>query len=282
MHHFKAKGGTFFNFNSDMSGDVHIHRDRMIAAVVSGDDLLEFAGWYDVEYAGVSSEPTLDWLWMVTDPSPVSELGDILFQPGDRLQDWCVGGAVRGDPPAVTLYDDEVAAKADAVARIAKRDETVGTVEIRGSSDPTKLGEVLYKLLKEAAGQQVPVSSDDDALRELADAVRFAEAGWLVMGDFLDAEATLRALIAKLPEKPSGSQGVPIPSLDPSGTCTHPPGCTFCSWCGFVPPKPPTRRPARDVAHDILEKSGWSPCGMSLTEAADAIVAIIRADRKGE
>lgn len=44
----------------------------------------------------------------------------------------------------------------------------------------------------------------------------------------------------------------------------------------------PVPRPARDVAHDIIDKSGWYPGhGVSLTDAADAIVDIIRADRDG-
>lgn len=49
MHHFKAPGGTVFNFNGDLSGDVHL-RDRFDAgrtdnqpAMFSFSDLLAFA-----------------------------------------------------------------------------------------------------------------------------------------------------------------------------------------------------------------------------------------------
>lgn len=219
MHHFKAKGGTHFNFNSDMSGDVQIHKmPNSAVRYVSGPDLLEFARWYAVEYAGVSSEPVptpppsgqLDWLWMVTDPSPVSELGDILFQPGDRLQDWCVGcAASKRGIPAATLHADEGAARVDAMGRIAIR----------------------------------------DAASELRRALA------LMGSSVIDSESRARVNEA-------------IDGMERSVTRT--------------PAEPPTRRPARDVAHDILEKSGWAPgCGVSLVEAADAIVAIIRADRKG-
>ncbi len=51
MHHFKAKGGTHFNFNSDMSGEVQIHREPDDAqGYVDGADLLEFVRWYQADY----------------------------------------------------------------------------------------------------------------------------------------------------------------------------------------------------------------------------------------
>ncbi len=200
-NHFEAKGGTYFSFRSDMSGDVGIHRrPEEDVECVSGPDLLEFARWYAVEYAGVSSEP----------------------KPFD---------------------------------------ETVGTVEVRGgSSDPTKLGEVLYGLLEEAAARQAPVV-DLEALRE-SDKLsvtdcnrcgkRLAAGGYCTMACADGRRGDLAAA-----------------------------GATHDLYTGA--PLAPTRRPARDVAHDILKESWWHPCpAMSKTEAADAIVAIIRADRKGE
>lgn len=75
---------------------------------------------------------TLDWLWLVLEPSPLSELGDVLFRPGSalNLRHWCVGGAETGHMPAATLYADEDAARADALARLAKRDR-----EAQGRTD---------------------------------------------------------------------------------------------------------------------------------------------------
>lgn len=53
MHHFKAKGGTHFNFNSDMSGNVHTlfrGESGSVESSISGADMLEFARWYAAEY----------------------------------------------------------------------------------------------------------------------------------------------------------------------------------------------------------------------------------------
>ncbi len=128
-------------------------------------------------------------------------------------------------------------------------DEAVGTIEIRGPSDPTKLGEVLYELLRETAARQAPVPSELEALRELVVDLHGLEASWdgEQCGNLSAASATLRAILAKLPGE----------TVDP-----------------------PARRPARDVAHDILAL-GSDGRAMSTFEVADAIVAIIRADRKG-
>lgn len=171
MHHFEAKDGTHFNFNSDMSGDVHYNSlPGSPRGSIPGSDLLEFARWYAVEYAGMSSEPK----------------------------------------PAA---------------------ETVGTVEIRGPSEPTKLGEVLYQMLHEAAAWRAPGP--------------------------IELEAGLRDLLSGFPEDTDAA------AVDAES-----------------PTRRPTRRPARDVAHDILALGGGGRA-LSTVEAADAIVAIIRADRKG-
>jgi hypothetical protein len=45
-HHFKAKGGTSFNFNSDLSGDVNIAVPADYGTFAPGADLLEFVDWY--------------------------------------------------------------------------------------------------------------------------------------------------------------------------------------------------------------------------------------------
>jgi hypothetical protein len=47
-HHFQAKGGTVFNFNSDLSGDVRVHRsaEHDDRAELPAADLLEFVDWY--------------------------------------------------------------------------------------------------------------------------------------------------------------------------------------------------------------------------------------------
>lgn len=177
MHHFKAKGGTKFNFNSEMSGDVQILKKGRLLSYVDCFDLLEFARWY------------------------------------------------------------------------------VGTVEIRGPSDPTKLGEVLYELLREAATRQAPVSSELDALRERD---KFSATDCSRCGKRLAAGGYC-TIVCGLREHQE--------ALD--------------AECGTDTPVP-TQRPARDVAHDILEQSGWHPSlRMGTNEAADAIVAIIRADREG-
>lgn len=70
MHHFKAKGGTVFNFNSDLSGDVQVHRepgpynpevggDSLVdvdgVTHIPGADLLEFVDWWRREYGDAPS-----------------------------------------------------------------------------------------------------------------------------------------------------------------------------------------------------------------------------------
>ncbi len=54
MHHFKAKGGTIFNFNSDLSGDVRLSVDTERAmhgeARIPAADLLEFVEYWQTGY----------------------------------------------------------------------------------------------------------------------------------------------------------------------------------------------------------------------------------------
>jgi len=48
-HHFRAKRGTFFNFNSDMSGRVHVLSSQRFPGSegeIDAADLLEFVDWY--------------------------------------------------------------------------------------------------------------------------------------------------------------------------------------------------------------------------------------------
>ena len=57
MHHYKADNGTHFNFNSDLSGDIHIHREPDDAvACVSGHDLKAFILWWMAEYEAPETE----------------------------------------------------------------------------------------------------------------------------------------------------------------------------------------------------------------------------------
>jgi len=70
-HHFKAKGGTHFNFNSDLSGDVRVHRsaEHDDRAELPAADLLEFVEWYRREYgrtADLSDDTVLTSHWSVT------------------------------------------------------------------------------------------------------------------------------------------------------------------------------------------------------------------------
>lgn len=54
MHHYKAKGGTSFNFNSDLSGPLFVEGPpglpntgcRAGEAKVPAADVLEFVDWY--------------------------------------------------------------------------------------------------------------------------------------------------------------------------------------------------------------------------------------------
>lgn len=52
MHHFKAKNGTKFNFNSDMSGEVYVSSPCSggESAEIPGDDILEFVNYLNKEY----------------------------------------------------------------------------------------------------------------------------------------------------------------------------------------------------------------------------------------
>lgn len=123
MHHYQAKNGSIFNFNSDMSGDVHVYRAPDDAVCyISGFDILEFVRWWHAEY-GETYRPAIEGvLWLVSDPGPESELADILFKPGARLRDWCVGAAMSKPSPPQTLHVDEEAALADALLRLHRRD----------------------------------------------------------------------------------------------------------------------------------------------------------------
>ena len=65
MHHFKAKGGTVFNFNSDLSGPVSVSADHFTVGhgatrfeIVSAADLLEFVEHVRANY-GAGREPAL-------------------------------------------------------------------------------------------------------------------------------------------------------------------------------------------------------------------------------
>lgn len=54
MHHFKAKGGTAVNFNSDLSGDAHVYlgpeRAQSGHALIPCSDLLEIVDYWRREY----------------------------------------------------------------------------------------------------------------------------------------------------------------------------------------------------------------------------------------
>jgi len=45
-HHFQARGGTVFNFNSDLSGEVRVLDGARYEAHISAADLLEFVDWW--------------------------------------------------------------------------------------------------------------------------------------------------------------------------------------------------------------------------------------------
>ena len=59
-------------------------------------------------------------LWVVRDPSPVSELGDIMYEVTvARLPEYVIGtGAERWRAEHTTFYTDEAEARADAEARL--------------------------------------------------------------------------------------------------------------------------------------------------------------------
>lgn len=68
-HHFKAKGGTVFNFNSDLSGDVRLLDGERYEAHIPAADLLEFVDWWRREYGAtvdLSDETVLTSHWSVT------------------------------------------------------------------------------------------------------------------------------------------------------------------------------------------------------------------------
>ncbi len=53
MHKYESKGGTIFNFNSDMSGEVTVRESGLrftYTVGVPGLPLLEFVRWYIKEY----------------------------------------------------------------------------------------------------------------------------------------------------------------------------------------------------------------------------------------
>lgn len=43
MHSYQSENGTWFNFNSDLSGEVLIHAEKLCEVRINGDDLMEFA-----------------------------------------------------------------------------------------------------------------------------------------------------------------------------------------------------------------------------------------------
>lgn len=43
MHSFVGENGTWFNYNSDLSGEVLIHAEKLGQVSINGDDLMEFA-----------------------------------------------------------------------------------------------------------------------------------------------------------------------------------------------------------------------------------------------
>ncbi len=69
----------------------------------------------------------LETVWIVSDPTPLSELGDILFeQPIRTLHRQMMGISMGGDRNEwqtrnYTLWTDEAEARADAEARLAAR-----------------------------------------------------------------------------------------------------------------------------------------------------------------
>ena len=70
-------------------------------------------------------------LWVVCDPTPVSEIGDILFEASpNHLANYIVGTAMHSrdwESRRHTLYAAEAPAREDAEARLAKRDGKVTT-----------------------------------------------------------------------------------------------------------------------------------------------------------
>lgn len=65
-------------------------------------------------------------IWVVTDPTDVSEMIDILYEPPNmqKFADWVTGTNTsrRWAQEHVKLYSDESSARRDAEARMAKRD----------------------------------------------------------------------------------------------------------------------------------------------------------------
>ena len=72
----------------------------------------------------------LEKIWMVTDPTPVSELADVLWETDViDLMHWVIGSMAFHNCPTcrkgietLTLYTEEAEAREDAESRLQKRD----------------------------------------------------------------------------------------------------------------------------------------------------------------
>lgn len=142
MHHFKAKYGTIFNFNSDMSGYVHVKTPLSggIDYLVSGDDLLEFVNYLNKEYG---MDKKLDFA-----------MADFTADKARRVTENAIPDLVNAKMGAILAQIRSQSDRGEFALRVMVQDVSqTALYEVRD-----KLFEMGYKIQMFAAPQSIDVS----------------------------------------------------------------------------------------------------------------------------